>query len=340
MTQVASPLSPGEIADLCAPFLGASKILLAVSGGPDSLALLLIVHRWLRVTPGAPPVAVATVDHRLRSEAAAEAAAVAAHCRRLDLPHAVLVWEGGKPAHGLQEAAREARYRLLADHARAIGADRIVTAHHRDDQAETVLMRLARGSGVGGLAAMRPATEIAPGLVLLRPFLTLPKARLVATVAEAGLIAAEDASNRDLRFARAALRARQAARTSLGLTDERLARLAERAARAEAALEVVAATRHRALVRREEGRALIAAALFDEPAEIQLRVMRRTIEATAPSVVPLRLERLEALAAALGEARRERRTLTRSLAGTIVSLASDGSLLVSVERPRRRGRGS
>ncbi|WP_193227592.1 tRNA lysidine(34) synthetase TilS [Aureimonas psammosilenae] len=183
-------------------------VLLAVSGGPDSLALLVLAAEnidRLRLA-GFRPV-VATVDHRLRPESAAEADFVAAEAERLALPHYVLPWLGAKPTGNLAAAARDARYALLATYARQLGAPAILTAHHQDDQIETHLLAGARGAGDRGLAGMRDARRLSPDLWLLRPFLSVPGARLKASVAERGLVCVDDPSNRDPRFDRARLRA-------------------------------------------------------------------------------------------------------------------------------------
>ncbi|WP_111423731.1 tRNA lysidine(34) synthetase TilS, partial [Rhodoplanes roseus] len=167
---------------------------------------------------------------------------------RLGVSHRVLRWVGDKPSTGLQEAARVARYRLLAEAARAVGAAHVVTAHTRDDQAETVLFRLARGSGLSGLAGMArvsplpalstgegKATDGAPFLV--RPFLDVPKARLIATLEAAGVPYADDPSNRDPRFTRSRLRRLLPSLAEEGLSAARLVQLAGRMRRADAALE-------------------------------------------------------------------------------------------------------
>ncbi|MCW1429581.1 tRNA lysidine(34) synthetase TilS [Novosphingobium sp. JCM 18896] len=176
------------------------KLGIAVSGGPDSLALLLLAKAAL---PGA--IAAATVDHGLRAESAAEAAAVARLCAELGVPHAVLavtVAEGN-----VQSEARAARYAALAEWAGVQGLDALLTAHHADDQAETLLLRLNRASGVAGLAGTRARGQV-PGsaLPLLRPLLGWRKAELEALVAAAGIDAAQDPSNADDRFDRARLR--------------------------------------------------------------------------------------------------------------------------------------
>ena len=185
------------------PFERAPRLAVAVSGGPDSLALCLLADRWARARGGR--VSALTVDHGLRPESGAEALEVAAWLERRGVHHRILVWRGPKPATGIQAAAREARYALLGDWCREAGVLHLLLGHHRDDQAETVALRAARRSGPDGLAGMAPVREIA-GLRLLRPLLAVPKARLLATLRAAGQAWIEDPSNRALRFARARLR--------------------------------------------------------------------------------------------------------------------------------------
>ncbi|MEA2871782.1 MAG: tRNA(Ile)-lysidine synthase, partial [Hyphomicrobiales bacterium] len=133
-----------------------------MSGGPDSTALLWLAARWRAWRKHAPTLIAVTVDHGLRPESAREARAVKRFAHKLDVAHRTLRWSGKKPASGIQQAAREARYRLLAGAARKAGARHILTAHTLDDQAETVLFRLARGSGIAGLRGMRAVTPLAP----------------------------------------------------------------------------------------------------------------------------------------------------------------------------------
>jgi tRNA(Ile)-lysidine synthase len=177
---------------------------LAVSGGPDSLALLLLAHAAL---PG--EIAVASVDHGLRPEAAGEVALVERIAAERGIPFTplkVTIAPGNVPAR-----AREARYAALAEWAGSHGLGAVATAHHADDQAETLLMRLNRGSGLAGLAGVRARTVIAGSEVpLLRPLLGWRKAELAALVAAAGIVAAQDPTNTDLDYDRARLRARLA----------------------------------------------------------------------------------------------------------------------------------
>lgn len=173
---------------------------LAVSGGPDSLALLLLASAAL---PGR--IEAATVDHGLRPESGIEALHVEDICARIDCPHTIIdVTVPDGPA-GLQAEARDIRYTALAAWASSRTIKSVATAHHADDQAETVLMRLQRGSGVAGLGGIRPVLARGP-LLLLRPLLGWSKADLVRIVSGAGIEAIDDPSNRDSRFDRSAMR--------------------------------------------------------------------------------------------------------------------------------------
>jgi len=196
--------------------LGAPRrLLLAVSGGADSMAMMR-----LAAPLGARfKISVATVDHQLRSGARAEAELVAGEARRLGFSHAILDWDGVKPASGVQAAARRARYRLLIDHACALGADAIVTAHNADDQAETVFMRLQRGSGPRGLAGMIErsfvAADAGEALPLLRPLLGVRRRALRKLLTAENAAFVDDPSNEDAAFERVRVR-----RTLVRLEEE------------------------------------------------------------------------------------------------------------------------
>ena len=148
----------------------------------------------------------ATVDHGLRPEAAGEARYVADLSRAWSIPHKTLRWTGWDGRGNLQANARAARYRLLTEHAQAVGADAVIVAHHRQDQRETHCLAKARGHEGARLAGMRAARDLAPGLKLLRPFLPVDPKRLAAVLRRDGIAAVADPSNRDRRFARIALR--------------------------------------------------------------------------------------------------------------------------------------
>lgn len=321
---------------LLAPLLRAGRVLLAISGGPDSTALLKLAADWRAADPARPQIFAATIDHGLRPESQGEAQDVAALAQRLGIPHAILVWEGERPTSRLQEKARAARYRLLVAHAREIGADCIVTAHHADDQAETVLMRMARGSGIAGLAGMRPVA-ILDGLSLVRPLLDIPKSGLVAFCHAQGLAFAEDASNINPRYARVRFRLLADTLAGQGLTARRLAQLAQRAARADDALAAMAQTLAKeAVTRGPEGASVNFRALLAGPEEAGLRVLIAEVENL--SVAPLRLQRLESAFERLAQALHRGESLKLSLGGALLRLDKTGRLELVREPIRRRGR--
>jgi len=340
---IATHSAPVSLVEAGAAFEGLSQetaLLVAVSGGPDSVALLALLAAWAQV-PGRPPLHAATVDHGLRPESADEAAAVGALCAQLGVGHATLRWDGAKPTSGVQAEARRARYALLANEARRLGGATLVTAHTLDDQAETMLMRLAHGSGPAGLAGMRGRSEV-NGISLARPLLGLPKARLVATAEARGLPFVRDPSNSDPRFERVRWRETMPVLAEQGLTAERLGRLAERMAR----LDEAAARRAREVLAEvglpdgtaEHGQRLRFSMLASEPVEITLRVLALALDVAVPGGEGHgRLERLEACAAALTEAAHAGLGLRRTLAGCVLSLGRDGVLTLQREPPRRRG---
>src|SRR4051794_28720475 len=218
-----SAITVSQAKSLFADWKSAPAIVLAVSGGPDSIALMWLAARWRRSLMRGPRLIAVTVDHGLRPEAAREARDVKRIARVLDLPHRTLRWTDAKPKTGLPAAARAARYRLLAQAARANGATHILTAHTRDDQAETLLMRMLRGSGIAGLAAMARETE-REGIWLARPLLDTPKSRLVATVGRAKIAFADHPTNRDMSLPRPPPRALTPADVDAGGLRRNLAR--------------------------------------------------------------------------------------------------------------------
>lgn len=222
---------------------GAARLGIAVSGGPDSLALLLLAHAAL---PGR--VEAATVDHGLRTESAAEAAEVARVCGDLGIPHAILTVEVA-PGN-VQAEARAARYAALSEWAAAREIAALATAHHADDQAETLLMRLNRASGVAGLAGTRGRGRVPGGeLPLLRPVLGWRRSALGDVVEAAGLVAAQDPSNANDRFDR--VRIRKALAEADWLDVAAIAQSAAHIAEADAALDWMAALEWRSCVRKE-----------------------------------------------------------------------------------------
>ena len=334
----AGPIRDGELERLFAgtlPF----PVALAVSGGADSVALLHLVHRWMRSSnisntsaDGFDSAVVLTVDHRLRPESSAEARWVADLAQRLGFRHESLVWQGEKPVTGIQDAARTARYRLLGEFVAREGLGRAaVTAHHQDDQAETLLMRLARGSGLDGLAGMRRRSQ-SGGLTLVRPLLGVPKARLLATLTSAGEPWLEDPGNDSDRFERVRWRNAGGTLAALGLGNEQIALSARRLARARDALQAAAfdLARQAQLDLHEGAYAGLDAAVFREGAEeLQVRMLARLIARFSGHAVPPSLASVEDLCARL----QSRSTETSTLGGCVVS--SDG---VELQICREMGR--
>lgn len=335
-----APLDDDEIQDLLVSFHGHSALVLAVSGGPDSLGLMVAAARWRALAGEGPALHVASVDHGLRPEAAGECAMVVEAAGRLGLAATVLAWEGDKPASGLQEAARDARLALLAAHARAVGATGIVLAHHREDQAETVFMRLLRGSGPLGLKGMASTSE-RDGLALLRPFLFVPKARLASTAQAAGLTPVHDPSNEDTRFTRVRIRRILRDLEGEGLYAERLAILAGRmqmldAAGAHHAARLAEATTVPAGTQGAE--AYDGTTWLEAPFTDVLRLLADAIARLGDPDVDARLEALEGLTGEVLMAIAGGEALRRNLQGALVSVSPQGRVIVAREPARRSAR--
>lgn len=251
---------------------GERRILLAVSGGPDSVAMLLLAHAAF---PG--HIAVATVNHGLRPEAADEAGFVARLCGDLGLEHVTLAPD--QPITGnIQSAARVARYALLEQAADQARCDVIATAHHKDDQLETLLMRLARGSGLDGLAGVR-ATN---GRVI-RPVLGFAKAELEQICADAGVEPVRDPSNDDDDFDRVAMRQ--------FLAERRHPFDATRAARSASALAEAGEALDWVLDRLSDERIVMKgdSVVVDPsnlPRELQRRLLLAALHKIAPQIAP------------------------------------------------------
>ena len=259
-------------------------LLIAVSGGPDSVALLLLARQVL----GARCVA-ATVDHGLRPEAASEAAWVARLCSTLGVPHAVLTGrlpERDGRTRNVSARARALRYALLRTHAEGIGAAAIATAHHADDQVETLVMRLNRGAGLAGMAGVR-----ARGDGIVRPLLAWRRAELAAVVATCGIVPVDDPSNRDARFDRARLR------STIGdaawIEAEGWSRSARALADAEEALDWTATRLWHERCRLED------AAVTLSPAGLPFDLQRRLVARCVATVDPASDPRGSAVAAAV-----------------------------------------
>ena len=354
-TAAVEAVSDAEADALFADLIDQPALVLAVSGGPDSTALMWLAARWRKRQRRGPKLIAVTVDHGLRPEARREAAAVKRLARRLGIAHRTLRWTGAKPKTALQEKARAARYRLIAAAADRARATCVLTAHTIDDQAETILFRMTRGSGLTGLAGMarmrplvmptqpssnarRGKPEPGASVFLVRPLLDLAKARLVATLRAAKIASADDPSNRDPRFTRTRLRALAPALAAEGLDARRFALLGRRVRRAEAAIEFAVAAAAAALSTgawSEHGPIVLEAEGFAAlPAEVALRLLGRAI-ARVGDEGPVRLGKLESLADALAATPASVR-FRRTLAGAAVTLGADR---ITVERaPARRNR--
>ena len=288
----APPLGSREFASLfgaLGPFEARPHLAVACSGGADSMALALLLHDWARSAGGS--LTALTVDHRLRPESAAEAGRVAEWMRARGIAHEVLVRPDTPLTGNLQAEARRIRYALMSEWCRRRGVLHLALAHHLEDQAETLLLRLARGSGVDGLAAMAPVTEN-PAVRLLRPLLAVPRARLAATLRDAGQDHVADPSNENAAFGRVRLRHSERVLSREGLTAERLAATAAGLGRARAALDAAAAKLLAGGVRlHAEGYATIDAAMFEADGEIALRGLARVLATVSGSDYPPRFER-------------------------------------------------
>ena len=280
---------------------------LAVSGGTDSLGMLLLVHDWQSRAPtDRPELFVYSVDHRLREASAGECAEVARVSAKLKLAHRTLCWEGEKPESGIQEAARKNRYRLIGQAMAKDGVSILLTAHHRNDQAETILMRMAHGSGIGGLAGMRTFSQI-EGVRVFRPFVNTPPEQLASRVEQSGLTGAADSSNADMAYERTRWRKVMAQFSSAGLTADRLVRLGHRLERGERALEQVARKSFAQIVTLDHFGVAGAefSALFVLALEIRMRVLEQMIYRVTGSRKPVGLAALERLAAEIFAANEE-----------------------------------
>ena len=250
------------------------KLAVAVSGGGDSLALMHLAAHWARTRK--VRLSVVTVDHGLRAESAREADLVARQAARRDLLHQTLRWQGWDRQGNLQDAARTARRRLIEDWAAGQGIGVILTGHTADDQAETVLMRLARGSGVDGLAGIAPQTQ--HGVLWMRPLLGCQRADLRDYLRNQGIEWVDDPSNDDPRFDRVKARQMMDTLGDLGLTVPRLAETARHMQAAQQVLETATISLARAAVTQEHGDLLIECAVFAAAAaETRTRLLARAL---------------------------------------------------------------
>ncbi|MFN4154781.1 MAG: tRNA lysidine(34) synthetase TilS [Paracoccaceae bacterium] len=273
---------------------GEGVVGLAVSGGGDSMAMLHLMQ-----AVAGRPLAVATVDHRLRVEAAAEAVQVGQVCAGLGLVHDVLVWDHGAVAGNLMDAARRARYALLADWARARGIGSVLVAHTADDQAETVLLGLARAAGLDGLAGMRPCWQQG-GVAFHRPLLEVPRAALRGYLQRRGLWFVDDPSNEDAAFDRVKMRHALAALREVGITAPGLAAVARNLAAVQADLRgLLAEAAGRLVVERAGALDIDRAGFAALPGELARRLVLAGLMWLSGADYPPRAEALARMVQAL-----------------------------------------
>lgn len=292
----------------------APRIAVAVSGGADSMALAHALHTQY---PNRLLFAY-TVDHGLRAGSPEEARRVAAWVAPF-ATHRILTWDGHKPENGIQEAARAARYRLLHEAARGDAVDLVCLAHHRDDQAETLLHRLAKGSGLDGLTGMQAVTRC-DDITHLRPLLCHSHDELIAYCRAHGMEWIEDPSNDNPLYARVRLRQAREALEAEGLTNERLVKLAQRLSRAREALDFYTENAWQ-----EYDGTISGQARLELPPEIILRLVLKLADLRAPDhSLRSRLGPLEEL---LNDRTPRRVTLGR----TILTFHEDGGIDLEAE---------
>lgn len=314
------PLHSSELPGLFRGLERYDLVVIGVSGGADSLCLMHLLSDWARgLGDDAPELLAVTIDHQLRATSGTEAAEVAARAAGLGIPHRTLTWEGDKPRSGLQAEARAARYRLLEEAARGNGRAAVAVAHTQDDQAETLIMRLKRGSGVDGLSAMPRVRPLGDGVDLVRPFLSLSRARIEATLVSRGITWMSDPSNDNPAFERVRVRAAIGrAFEDLGLSAEVVALSAQRLGRARAALQHMTQAFIASEVSFQEGAfaSLSRDAFLALPEDLRVRVLERLLWAFGDRQEPALLAQVERLGAELsgGAPRRA------SLGGALISM--------------------
>lgn len=283
--------------DFASVLNGQRNVAVAVSGGPDSMALLHLMREWAQ---GKNVIIHALhVDHGLREASAQEARQVQDIIETWDdVRFALLSWAGVKPESALQEEARRARYALLSEYCNAQGISTLFLAHHMDDQVETFLFRLAKGSGLDGLAGMRPQQIYGEGLTLCRPLLDIEKSDLVALCEEKHIAYLKDPSNENSAFARVRLRKSREVLEAEGFSGKRLSKTASRLLRARVALEQVTETAFKnSFLNKNTNRIEFNFNILNSwPEEIVLRVVLKAMEEIGPirDYGP-RMENLEAL---------------------------------------------
>ncbi len=330
--------SSEELNELFGEYKSFRRIAVGVSGGADSMALLYLLKQWTQELGfSAPELYAFTVNHGLRDEAVSEAAGTAQYCRRIEVPHETLLWVGEKPTSNLQSEARDARYALLRQAAEDHGCEALFLAHHLEDQAETFLTRLARGSGVYGLACIRKNREM-DGLQICRPLLEISKVRLKSLLHSAHISWFEDPSNQDKQFTRVKFRRAQQELDELGLTTTKLSETARRMARAADAIDAwVEEIAEKSCTFHSAGPVRFDSSCLEYiPDEIGLRLVGRLVRYISGAPYMPRLARLEGL---YGTLKTEGGSRAATLGGVRFALAKphDGSVWFCFREAGRAG---
>lgn len=282
---------------------GQKSLAVAVSGGPDSMALAHLLCGF--VGRENKTLHILTIDHGLRAEAKEEAKKVADWAAQQDnknINHAVLQWEGKKPETGIMEAARAARYELIDTYCKNHKIEAVFVAHHQDDQAETFLIRLAKGSGLDGLAGMNELQSYSNNLKIARPFLNISKQDLISYCEENSINFINDPSNENKEYLRPRLRKSMVILEEEGLSPKRLSSLSSRLRRARQALEVISEESYQKCLKEKSEKHIVLN--FDEiqthPEEIIFRIIRKAVEDMRQNNgYGVRMERLESLVTSL-----------------------------------------
>jgi len=271
------------------------KLAVAVSGGGDSMALTALLQPWC--TSRNCVLTALTVDHGLRCESQDEANFVHNLIQGNGITHCILKWEGDKPTARIQEEARAARYTLMGDYCAENNISYLLTAHHGDDQIETVLFRLCKGSGLDGLVGMRPVQNFTQTVTLLRPLLSVSHEDLIATCKQRGWPWVEDPSNINDHYARVRLRGILDVIKGEGLSPARMMMVSKKLQRAVKTFEQLTDNYYKTMVvTNENGISINHRQLCEMPDEIGLRLLTRIItEISAKENYPARGEDIERL---------------------------------------------
>ena len=308
----------------------------AVSGGPDSMALAGIMLNYARSKN--INLHILSVDHGLRDQAKDEVKMVAgwvASQKSNMLQHQILTWEGDKPDTAIMETARSARYDLMAEYCASNKIETLFVAHHQDDQAETFLIRLSKGSGLDGLSAMQEIRNYSDNLQLARPLLNVPKQDLIEFCEDNNIPFVNDPSNENTDYMRPRLRKSMDVLAEEGLTPKRLALTAKRLSRARNALDNLADSAFQACLieKQNSAYAFSFSTLQGCPEEIALRVVIRAVENLRDGAdYNVRMERLENLFESLWNDPKNFKP--RTLGGCKFSLKNGDVLTLLVEKEK------